>query len=326
MGHTPGLINMTSLALIIDKSHAYINFQKDSVRHLWGHDSDDSGIRHVTRLDQAGGTTLFGDSPQAHLWLNDGDAVNDLNQALQWYDSESFQRAFPSGVVVMSDVSQAKTKTLSKTVEKLDGVVYATPSSEKMKLPEKLVRATYVNADAREFLIDYVGEEYDTLIPLIRSIMELTPEQQRRLNVDQLSNRLPQPPGSLPPWEIEKPLFATDAAQAIDVLHRVSKNSSRYLIVLKMLRHKINLLFRVATLLNDDTSLTQKEISDILNETNNYGLKLTMQRARSLGLDKTATLAQRTSHYDKQVRGGSQVHGIILLEAMIIDIIDILKK
>lgn len=315
---------MVRLALIVDKSHAYINFQKDSVRQSW--DMNDVDIRHVTHVEQAGGTTLFGNSPQAHVWLKDGDAVNDANQALQWHDGDSFQQKFPSGVVLMSDVSQSKTKTLTKTVEKLGGVVYATPSSDKMKLPERLVRSTHVNADARDFLVDYVGEEYDTLIPLIRSIMTLDSRQQHRLTVEQLSNRLPQPPGSVPPWEIEKPLFAGDTAKALDILHRVSKNSSRYLIVLKILRNKVNLLFRVAALLSDDASLTQQDIAHTLDEANNYGLKLAMQRARSMGLDKTAELARLTSHYNTQICGGSPVCGTLLMEAMIIDIINTVQK
>lgn len=302
------------LALVVDKSDAFLSFQKERILNEW--DVDNSGLKKISKLSEAGGVTLFGDNLTSLFRLETPEEVKALITDLEKVTDA--EHAIGSGLLLLTAVDRRTTKKLETLVVKLGGAVHAVKDSkDKQTNSAKLLEELRLNREAREFLLTYVGEDYSTLIPLVSTISALTPEQQHAVTVEDLYIRLPQAPGSVAPWALEKPLFAGNYNETIDIFRRVSKHS-HFLVVLAVLRNKIQLAYRVAALQELQGPLTSAALAERLGVADNYPLKLAMGYAKKYGLRKLQRVAEDMAQTEAKVKGGSGADPTVHMELMLI--------
>lgn len=319
---------MTKLLLILDKSLAYINYVKDNTFKEWDITSDN--VKEIQKFSQAGGATLFGDTPAYYIHISDKDSLTSIHSVLSTMDEATFTKRFSSGLIISSDMNKNSLKKLSNSVEKLNGKVHTTGKS-KLDVSSSILSRIYLNKDAEEFLLAYVGEEYDTLIPLVSNIEKVPQDQQKKISVDSLMTRLPQKPGTIPGWEVSNAVFEGQASKAIELSRRVGSGNTPYLLSMYYIRSKVELLYRAAILLVSNPKISEKDAAEALNVNKNYGFTLALRKAKKVSIDDALRLAEIVHKYDSKMRGGERgygivpVDGMILLDAMIIELTAYLK-
>lgn len=316
---------MPNLALIIDKSEAFISFQKDQILADWK--SDPAATKHIERLNQAGGGTLFGGGITSLLLVEDAEAVKQLVTDLEAEEQAgSIASRVSSGLLITSSVARTSTKKLEALVAKLDGqvVITAVPKGEKGTVAEKLVEGLNLNRDTKSFLLAYVGDDYEAVIPLVKTIGSLAPEQQCKITEEDLFLRMPQPPGSRPPWEVEKPLMRGDIGGTIDVYRRVAEHS-HFLVVMKLLNNKFQSSYRVSALLTANPRMNDEALAEASGVTSKT-LWLHKNNHKSLGLAKLQTAVELLVKTEAQVKGGSRADGKVLVELLLVRLAILFKR
>jgi len=160
---------------------------------------------------------------------------------------------------------------------------------------------------------------------LLRSLETLTPKQQSMITVSDLMIRLPQPPGSIPPWEIEKPLMQGDVPETISVYRRIILHSHP-LVVLSVLRNKIQLMWRIAALEHFHGITDRAQLSAVLSVSNSYALKLAQNMSRQLGLAVCQKLTELIAQAETDLKGGSQADNSVTMELLLVKITKQVRK
>ena len=313
------------LALILDKSSAFRDFQRASILKQWQSDTD---VQRVNSLDEVGQETIFGNPPTAVMELDDIITVKKLVKDLESYSSKNeLNHKLRYGLVLVSGANRNSTKKLEQIVNHLGGCVILAKESSKDKssVTTKLLSNLSLGRSEKRFLEDYVAEDYDSLLSLLRSLETLTPKQQSMITVSDLMIRLPQPPGSIPPWEIEKPLMQGDAPETISVYRRIILHSHP-LVVLSVLRNKMQLMWRIAVLEHFHGITDRAQLSAVLSVSNSYALKLAQNMSRQLGLDVCQKLTELIAQAETDLKGGSQADTSVTMELLLVQIAKQVRK
>lgn len=313
------------LALVIDKSKSYTDFQKERILKDWG--VLPSELKNVTGLSQVGGFTLFGKSPTALMVISDTDEVKVLVKAFEEIQQAStIESSIGEGLIIMTSVARTSTKKLETLIAALGGeVVIAKPGAKDgMSTGEKLINDLGFTREVKNYLLAYVGDDYEALIPIARSLSEIPKDQHKRITIEDIYIRLPKAPGSVPPWEIEKPLFGGDISKTLEVFRRIHQNSD-LLVVLFVLKNKMTLAYRAGAMIESNPRITSVEVADALGVTDNYPLKLAMGQHKRYGLEKLEKLAQLLADTERKVKGGSAMRGDVTMEVMLVEFQNILR-
>lgn len=312
------------LALILDKSSAFRDFQRASILKQWQSDTD---VQRVNSLDEVGQETIFGNPPTAVMELDDISTVKKLVKDLESYSKNELNHKLRYGLVLVSGANRNSTKKLEQIVNHLGGrVILAKESSkDKSSVTTKLLSNLSLGRSEKRFLEDYVADDYDSLLSLLRSLETLTPKQQSMITVADLMIRLPQPPGSIPPWEIEKPLMQGDVPETISVYRRIILHSHP-LVVLSVLRNKIQLMWRIAALEHFHGITDRAQLSAVLSVSNSYALKLAQNMSRQLGLDVCQKLTELIAQAETDLKGGSQADNSVTMELLLVQIAKQVRK
>lgn len=313
------------LVLILDKSSAFRDFQRASILKQWQSDTD---VQRVNSLDEVGQETIFGNPPTAVMELDDISTVKKLVKDLESYSStKELNHKLRYGLVLVSGANRNSTKKLEQIVNHLGGrVILAKESSkDESSVTTKLLTNLSLGRDEKRFLEDYVAEDYDSLLSLLRSLETLTPKQQSMITVSDLMIRLPQPPGSIPPWEIEKPLMQGDVPETISVYRRIILHSHP-LVVLSVLRNKIQLMWRIAALEHFHGITDRAQLSAVLSVSNSYALKLAQNMSRQLGLAVCQKLTELIAQAETDLKGGSQADNSVTMELLLVKITKQVRK
>lgn len=313
------------LALILDKSSAFRDFQRASILKQWQSDVD---VQRVNSLDEVGQETIFGNPPTAVMELDDISTIKKLVKDLESYSSKNeLNHKLRYGLVLVSGANRNSTKKLEQIVNYLGGCVILAKESSKDKssVTTKLLSTLSLGRDEKRFLEDYVADDYDSLLSLLRSLETLTPKQQSMITVADLMIRLPQPPGSIPPWEIEKPLMQGDVPETISVYRRIILHSHP-LVVLSVLRNKIQLMWRIAVLERYHSITNREQLSTVLSVSNSYALKLAQNMSRQLGLGVCQKLTELVAQAETDLKGGSQADTSVTMEFLLVEIAKQVRK
>ena len=312
------------LALIFDKSSAFRDFQRASILKQWQSDTD---VQRVNSLDEVGQETIFGNPPTAVMELDDISTVKKLVKDLESSSKNELNHKLRYGLVLVSGANRNSTKKLEQIVNHLGGhVILAKESSkDKSSVTAKLLSTLSLGRSEKRFLEDYVADDYDSLLSLLRSLETLTPKQQSMITVADLMIRLPQPPGSIPPWEIEKPLMQGDVPETISVYRRIILHSHP-LVVLSVLRNKIQLMWRIAALEHFHGITDRAQLSAVLSVSNSYALKLAQNMSRQLGLDVCQKLTELIAQAETDLKGGSQADNSVTMELLLVQIAKQVRK
>lgn len=310
-----------SIILIVEKSDSYADYIKSTYLEEWNVPIGE--LREITKLNEAGGITLFGDSIPSVITLTTPAEVKtlvaDLEKAIK---SNEINEYINNGLIVIAKVNRVSTKKLETIVKQQGGTVEALDKGETIN--KKLLDSVSLTNEVRQFLLDYVGDDFESLIPLVKILKKSPPNIQRKATIESVFLRLPKPPGAVPPWEIETALLRKDTSKMIDVFRRVDRSSS-FLVVLSMLKNKFAIAYRIAALQEFNENKSINEITKILKMPNNYYFKKIKELADSYGLDKLGEIMKLLISTEAAVKGRVNVPGSMQMEVALIKLQQLLK-
>lgn len=309
------------LVLIIDKSDAYCHFKRDQTLGAWG--IEDDNIQTVTSLDEVGATTLFDDSPTSVMNMEEVDEVKLLVANLEKrLGSPAARAAFlaslEEGLIIMTQVPRTSTKKLEALVTSLGGEVVVPPGKKDAPLVEKLLGELDLTPAVRRFILDYVGSNYEAVLPLVRTLSEIPRAHHRKITEEDIQIRFPGNKGEVPPWELEKHLLAGNMTGTIDTLRRIHRHS-HLLVPLSILKNKFQLAYRISALL--ESGITgEAALAEVLGQPKNYPFTLAVQSAKKYKRAKLERVVLILDRVDRAVKGGSAAPDLAIFEAALVEI------
>lgn len=113
-----------------------------------------------------------------------------------------------------------------------NGFTFEEPGKNADSMVSKLMKTVSLSPQVRAELLAYVGEEYDSLLPIVRSIAKMPVEEQKALTWTDVSMRLAVGKGSVAPWGskgqpgLSEYMTAGDVAGAIEYYQRLIAGGS----------------------------------------------------------------------------------------------------
>lgn len=305
---------MNKLILIIEKSKIYSDYLKNL--YLEEFNVPVGEVKEITELNKAGGVTLFGEAPPSVLTASNPPEVKKLVKDVEnAVKSGEFEVYRENGLIIIANVNRVSTRKLEKLIGEEGGVIDFVPRGE--SITDRLLKSVSISHEVRQFLRDYVGENFENLIPLVKMLRTLSVKDQREYTVESAFLRLPKPPGAVPPWEVENALLRNDANKVIETLHRIDRNSS-YLVILAMLKNKFVIAYRVAALLSQDSGLSDAELAKTLKIPNNFYFKKISEMARYQGLHGMTEIVSLLVNTEAEVKGRVNVSGVDQMEVALL--------
>lgn len=310
---------MVNIALVADKQAAYVSFERDRILKDWGVAWEET--RGIQDVAEAGLSSLFGDAPVSVLELPDKENIKSLVEKLKAAKDSDWKRWSTPGIIMLTSVDRNSTKTLEKLIQDHGGEVVLSKENSKDKNPPaaRLVDELHISRDAKVFLKDFAGDDYSSILSLMKTLGDLTPKQQQSITVDDLLVRLPQAPGGIPPWEIEPAILNGNVTKAVELYRRVSETSS-FLIVLAILKNKFNLVFKIASLMSLNPGMNLDQVAKALKVPNNYPLRLAYDSAKRIGLKKATQIIELMATTEAKVKGGSSGNPHVMMESTIVQV------
>lgn len=314
-----------NIALIIDKAEAYVNFQKVKLLEDWGYEHADT--KSISDVQEAGAASLFGDAPVSLITFQEKEDVQAAFEKLSKASEETLTRYGTPGLIMMTAVDRRSTAKLEKLVKSMGGVLVLAKekSSDKTPVAKTLLNDLNLNREVKEFLADHAGDDYTSILGLIRTLSELSPAQQRNLSILDVAMRLPTPPGGVPPWEIERPLLAGNLTETIKIYRRIS-STSHLLVPLKILSNKFKTSWKVSSILSVQPNTSQADLALALGVPNNYGLKLAMDQAKRYGEKKLQKILSDIAESEAMVKGASSANSDVIMEILLTKIHNTLRS
>lgn len=306
------------LVLLLDKSEPWLNYTRKQVLSSWGVNSDDD-VTIAENLSVVGTPDLFGETPICAMSLTEVEQVkslvNDMDALVK--DSSLVDR-MSAGLVIMCSVNRNSTKKLESLISRNGGRVITTKKTSKDRSPAalRMLKSLSIPSDVKSFLVDYAGDDYSLIIPLIEELASVSPRQQRLVTMDKIELRLAKSAGSLTPWQIEKPLLKdNDPDETIKVFRRIVKHSHP-LLVLRVLKNKIHLAYRVSALMSSGITNLQ-EIADCLGVSNNYPLRLAHDFVKEFDTSQCQWILEQVVDAESKAMGASSADPVVHTEMML---------
>lgn len=311
------------LVFIADKSESYINFQKKLILDEWKVSNQD--IKIIESLSSAGGMTLFGNSDVSLFDVKTSEQLAQLVTDFQKFlKDETIDSKVGVGLIITTMIPRTSTKKIEKFIKDYGGEVLVTASNEKDSLSSKIIGSLNLNKETKDFVISYVGDDYESCISLARSIREIPKEHQSKITSEDIYLRMPQSEGGVPPWELEPFIFKGDYTGVIKTFRRISQNS-HFLVPIAFLKNKFNLMYKVASILEFNSAAGTEYLSKKLGVPNNYPLRLALQNAKKIGLNNIKKSFEEIVRTETKVKGYSAADSLAEVEIMLINITDIVS-
>lgn len=162
-------------------------------------------------------------------------------------------------------------KTLIATVKKLGGE-YMVPKKNRDGEVHDIITQIHLNPSVQEALLEYVGESYDNLLPLVNSLKTMTIPEQRQLTLEDVMIRMPHSPGEIPLFGsgygrnrvngITDYIMDGSRALAMSKLERLLASGTPPLLILAAIKSKIIPMYRMRMLL--ENGATPEQASEAL--------------------------------------------------------------
>jgi hypothetical protein len=312
------------LAIIGDASTAYAEYQKEHLLREWGVERE--SLKLIESVAEAGGGSLFGPPPTSLFVSKD---VNDFKKFVEALVSAEKKGTLPGivgeGLIIVTAKEKRNFQSIKALVNRVGGTYLVTDSKETAKVAPQLLANFGLSSTVKNFLLDYAGQEYERLLSVLSSLEAIPKAKRQLVTMEDVYIRLPQRPGSIPPWELEKPLFAHDAAKTIETVRRM-RETAPVLVVLFILKNSLTRMFRIAALQQDNPRVSLDVIAKTLKEPNNYPLKLAQERASRYGLRTLEQVAMVISETERQVKGGAAVEPWSSFEVGLIKVLTLLRS
>lgn len=311
------------LALVVDKSESYLSFQRQHFLELW--QVDPETILPVKSFEETGGTSLFGEASTALLRLETADDVKRLVAALAKETAEGLEERLTGGLIILTAVPRNSTKKLETMVTSFGGTVVAQAGGKDASPARDLIAPLMLSRECNAFLLDYAGEKYEMLIPLVTTIEENIPSAHRsRITVEDLQLRLAQAAGGIPAYEILTPLLKGDTKQVQEKYQRIITHS-HMLVILAMVRNRFQGLYRVASLQGSGTTALPA-MATALGMPNDYKFKKMAEEAKRVGLPKLSRAVTMIQETEAMLKGGSAAPAEPLFNAMLLQVSELIRS
>lgn len=272
--------------LIVNSSKSYLSYLREEKFREWGLNGVET--RSVDSIAQANMVNMFGSSGPARIELADKAAVDRLLKELEGIADDAAERKLKQAVVISTAVPIVSTKKLQTRISELGGSVDARNKADQKSMGTELFAGLKLRSDVKDFLLDWAGQEPESLIGIIRFLRGLSADKQPRVSVETVLMQLAKESGELSPFELEGPILKGRTAEAIAIARRVPLAPAA-----SLLFSKLQTLYKAARLMEIEPQITAEELTDCLGlvgRTVNY-IKPTAKRIGSERLKEMVDIA-----------------------------------
>lgn len=309
---------MSFLRLVVDKDASFGVFQEALARVQLG-GVPAHYVRDGEPLAACREGALF-DGGDARSLIVRRVSADDVKRFSQFFgglvEGGDVARAADPGLLIVCECARTSTRRLERLVRETGGDVVVLPKPGRGRsVADELLDCTGLSAQAKRFLREYAGEDFQVIVPVLCQIMlSVDRADQRRISVDNLTGRLLRE-GALKPWLVEDPVFRGDAAGAARVCRRVLDGGVHPLAVAKILE-KMRVMSRVASLLQVGCDRSQVARAVGL-DASSYQFRLVFDRARALGVGKCRLLSDLSSQLSRGLKSSTAFGGEELLTVLV---------
>jgi len=284
------------LHLIVNSSRSYLSYLRDEKLREWGLTGQD--LRSVESVAQANMVNMFGASGPAKIELQDKAALDKLLRELEAIDDSVAEKKLKQAVVISTTIPINSTKRLQARISELGGTVDARSKTEQSSMGTDLFSGLKIKADVKSFLLDWAGQEPESLIGIIRFLRSLSTEKQARVTLDTVLMQLAKDSGELSPFGLEDPILKGRTAEAIAVARRAPMAPAA-----SLLFSKLQTLYKAARLMEIEPSVTADQLTESLGlrgRTVNY----IRPTAKRIGSEKLKEMVDIALEFDTLRKSG----------------------
>lgn len=282
---------MAKLHLIVNSSRSYGAYLRDEKFKEWGTTEDP---RAVNTIAQANMTTMFGTSGPAKIELKDKAALDKLLKELEGFDSAKLKQP----LVILTAVPIPSTKRLQTKIIEFGGTVDAKNKADQKNVGTDLFAGLKISREVKDFLIDWAGQEPESLLGVVRFIRNLSPEKQPRVSIDMVLMQLVQESGELSPFDLEGPVLKGNIGEALAVARRVPLAPAA-----TVLFNKLQVLYKAAKIMEIEPSISSEDLSDCLNLVGR-SVNFIRPTAKRIGADKLEKMVAIALDFDTLRKSG----------------------
>lgn len=284
------------LHLIINSSRSYLSYLRDQKFSEWGF--SDGEPRSVDSIAQANMVNIFGESGPARIDLADKAAIDRLLRELESIDTVTAPKKLREAIVISTLVPVVSTKKLQTRILELGGTVDAKSKADQKTMGGELLSGLRLKREVSDFLLDWAGQEPESLIGIVRFLRGLSAEKQSRVTMDAVLIQLSQEAGELSPFGLEDPILKGRTAEAISIARR-----SPLAPAAALLFSKLQTLYKAARLMEIEPSITPEQLTETLGlqgRTVNY----IRPTARRIGSERLKTMVDIALEFDNDRKSG----------------------
>lgn len=284
------------LHLIVNSSRSYLSYLRDEKLREWGLTGQD--LRSVESIAQANMVNMFGASGPAKIELQDKAGLDKLLRELEAIDESAAEKKLKQAVVISTTIPINSTKKLQSRISELGGTVDARSKTEQSSMGTDLFSGLKIKSEVKSFLLDWAGQEPESLIGIIRFLRGLSAEKQARVTLDTVLMQLSKESGELSPFGLEDPILKGRTAEAIAVARRAPMAPAS-----SLLFSKLQTLYKAARLMEIEPSITADELTDSLGlrgRTVNY----IRPTAKRIGSEKLKQMVDIALEFDTDRKSG----------------------
>lgn len=311
------------LAIIADASPAYAEYQKEKLLQEWAIPRE--SIKLIDSLQDSGGGSLFGPPPTSLFLSKDPNDFKRFVEALVSAEKKgTLASAVGGGLIIVTAKEKRNFTAVKNLFGRVGGTYLVTDAKDAKDLAPTLLSNFGLSSTVKSFLLEYAGQEYERLLSVLKSLEAIPKAKRATVTVEDIYIRLPQKPGSIPPWDIEKPLFALNPTKTIEMSRRLQE-SVPVLVVLFVVKNSFVRMFRIAAVRESNPQASMEEIAKTIREVNNYPLKLAKDRSSSYSLATLEQVASVMTETERQVKGGLAVNPWTAFEIGLLKCMALLK-
>ena len=216
---------MFNLVFINDTCHGWVHHTTNTIIKRVTDQDPSMIIAPITSVQDLTGATMFGEPVLHVLRVDDKDALTPLIGCLKNYQDTGDTEMFSVGLIISSTLPKNRVTRLTNLIKTLGGEYYTSGKKTPRAHALDLFNGTRVPPGVRDFIIDWVGEDTESIYSTHSSISSLKSEEQAQLTVEAVAAHLPLQPGVKPPWGIPDALMAGDVAGAYRAYHETGCNT-----------------------------------------------------------------------------------------------------
>lgn len=307
------------IALIIDKSEAYLKYKVSEILADWGN----SNSEQVENINEPPVSGLFGDAEPSIMLIKDTNKMKETVAVIEKNGNDWLEENYSNGLIITTIIARTSTKKIEKIVKDLGGLVDIPPTAKEGTLTERLVDELNLSNEVRSYLLSYIGDDYETLIPIVRGVKEIPKKLQSKITVEDMYYRLPTPPGAVPPWTIEEHILKGDVTNTIETFRRVHEHQ-HLLVAISLLKGKFQNYYKLKVL--QENYVGDDDIAKILGLKSKGQLYYLKKNVNRLSIENLENIVKILERNEAKAKGAGREPTVALTEKSLVQICQYFKR